>query len=244
MTWPTLEACSVTPERAARMSSPLSEKTVARKTRRTDLGLTCLTRRQTTRRPENAPTPGQIHLATPPNGWAMSCRQGPPPWWPGAPNVQRQTLPRRIGARPLAGSCSVGPHALLAPLPRSEVSRAMEKRDDTNQIGMHLVEQPVAEHEDLPQPGIVALGDDATTLAQRCERVCSRESSLENSEGAGPRILSDELQRLVQGRLSARRPDYSAPSRHLRRSSCSTCSWGIPRPSSSSRMPSSISEIT
>lgn len=80
----------------------------------------------------------------------------------------------------------------------------MEKRDDTNLIGMHLVEESVAEHEDLPQPGIVALGDDTTTLTQRCERVCSRESSFENSEGAGPRILSDELQRLAQGLLGAR----------------------------------------
>ncbi len=66
----------------------------------------------------------------------------------------------------------VGPHALLVTLPRSEVPRAMEKRDYANPIGMHLVEEPVAEHEDLPQLGIVALRNDTPALAQRCERVC------------------------------------------------------------------------
>jgi len=120
----------------------------------------------------------------------------------------------------------------------------MEERDDTDQIGMHLVEQAVAEDEDLAQPWLIAFWDDATALTERCERTRGCKGLLEDSNGALRRFLGDERHSLVEGSLGAGRPDYSAPSRHLRRSSCSTCSWGIPRPSSSSRVPCSISEIT
>jgi len=100
----------------------------------------------------------------------------------------------------------------------------MQKRDDLDQVGVHLVEQPVAKHEDLTQAGIVALRNDTAALAQGCERVCSCESLLEDSEGTYRRVLSDERDRLIEGCLGAWCPDYSAPSRHFRRSSCSTCS--------------------
>ena len=44
----------------------------------------------------------------------------------------------------------------------------MEKCDDANEIGVHLVEESVAKHEDLPLPWIIALGDNTPTLAQSC----------------------------------------------------------------------------
>jgi hypothetical protein len=67
-------------------------------------------------------------------------------------------------------------------------------------------------HQQPPQQDVPLLRDGE--LGSALPRV-SCESLLEDSESPGRRILSDELDRLIEGSLSARSPDYSAPRRHL-----------------------------
>jgi len=84
---------------------------------------------------------------------------------------------------------------------------------------MDLVQEAITKDEDLAGVWLAELGNDATTLAQSRKRFRGGEGLLEDASCTRKRVLGDELYGFVERRLGARRPNYSAASCHLRRSS-------------------------
>lgn len=194
----------------------------------------------------HAAQPGRSEpQSSPPNGSGFSCES---PGHPSPAEAPEQDARRPCGPKERAGLSTAARPCWTACATGDVATKRTPAR--------HGETRPCEPDRHAPRRGAGSGTRRPPTAWDRCaqERHARARSALraslrprEPARGFGEpgrRILSDELDRLIEGSLSARSPDYSAERRHLRRNSCSTCSWGIPRPSSSSRTPCSISEIT
>ena len=116
----------------------------------------------------------------------------------------------------------------------------MQKRQNHYALRVDLVEQPIAEHEQFANRGIVELGYDPTARRQGDQAARSTQCRVKNVQSARFGVLRNLSDDVVERLLSRGGPGYRAlPSVHFRRKSAATCSWGMTRPAALSETPRS-----
>ena len=78
------------------------------------------------------------------------------------------------------------------------IPRTVQEGRDPYDVRLNLVDEAVAEHEDLAEGRPGEFRDHATALAQRGKRIRGRQGLLEDPEGTFRGSLGDEGQRLIE----------------------------------------------